>query len=486
HLPEFHLAAVLEEISSWLPVGESCSTKIQPSTHQKAPGSNPRPRPLNPNRQRPCAEMDSYPSYSPNGNAYLAIVGDESLHVRQSAYSQPIRVIEFDSCSPCYAGFSPDGQIILTVDHDYKDGTTPFHLNFKTWDAATGNLIRVVRSFEYPADPDPAVRNRIHNCVGLFFPDGQTLALLAMGNVFLYGVDGTFIEELDAGSASRSDMFDSLIMSTNGETLFRTGFHPHAVNVKDGSTVFEFDATNIGLAVSPLGDRLATAQGNEGIGGHCGIWDSRYGDPVMAIQGFPGYVTSVAFSPDGKRLACGGDNGDVKVFDSRLSWRAMVLGYHRSPISSVWLGDDEQVICSRDTNDNVQTWDLKTGAQLEPAPDVTPVDGTMVHADENGGTSGFMTADGTTVVSFSESELLMLQRTEDYDDLWAEDALRRKAQAPAIARRNAEASEEAHNWFAAAFHLRRLRELAPDEPGVAERLKKAEEMLAAEKQSKNK
>jgi WD40 repeat protein len=81
------------------------------------------------------------------------------------------------------------------------------------------------------------------------------------------------------------------------------------------------------VAFSPDGTRLASGAGDElnpllgGKPGEVKVWDVQTGQEVLDLQGHTARVNSVAFSPDGKRLASGAGNygkpGEVKVWDAR-------------------------------------------------------------------------------------------------------------------------------------------------------------------------
>ncbi len=78
------------------------------------------------------------------------------------------------------------------------------------------------------------------------------------------------------------------------------------------------------VAFSPDGSRLASAGGNLlrpdlllWTPGEVKLWDARTGAQRFSLKGHTGGVVSVAFSPDGKRLAGGTDTGLVKVWDAR-------------------------------------------------------------------------------------------------------------------------------------------------------------------------
>ncbi len=46
------------------------------------------------------------------------------------------------------------------------------------------------------------------------------------------------------------------------------------------------------------------------------MWDADKGTEVLTLKGQPGQVTSVAFSPDGKRIVSGSKDNTVKVWDA--------------------------------------------------------------------------------------------------------------------------------------------------------------------------
>ena len=45
------------------------------------------------------------------------------------------------------------------------------------------------------------------------------------------------------------------------------------------------------------------------------VWDSRTGAEVVTFRGHTGLVSTLAFSPDGKRLYSGSRDATVKVWD---------------------------------------------------------------------------------------------------------------------------------------------------------------------------
>ena len=67
------------------------------------------------------------------------------------------------------------------------------------------------------------------------------------------------------------------------------------------------------VAFSPDGKRLASASWDVTVK----VWDTATGQETLTLKGHTDVVTSVAFSHDGRRLASAGDDQTVKVWDAR-------------------------------------------------------------------------------------------------------------------------------------------------------------------------
>ena len=81
------------------------------------------------------------------------------------------------------------------------------------------------------------------------------------------------------------------------------------------------------VAFSPDGKRLATGSEESNVK----IWNAQTGKELMTLRGHERPVNSVAFSPDGKRLASGSDDKLAKIWETQTGKELMTLPGHRGP-----------------------------------------------------------------------------------------------------------------------------------------------------------
>jgi dipeptidyl aminopeptidase/acylaminoacyl peptidase len=70
------------------------------------------------------------------------------------------------------------------------------------------------------------------------------------------------------------------------------------------------------------------------------LWDARTGQETLTLKGHTREVTSVAFSPDGARLASGSADNTVKLWDARTGQETLTLKGHTNGVTSVAFSPD--------------------------------------------------------------------------------------------------------------------------------------------------
>lgn len=94
--------------------------------------------------------------------------------------------------------------------------------------------------------------------------------------------------------------------------------------------------------------------------------------PISTFDGHSGNVTSIAWHCDGKWLVSGGEDGTLKIWDTRTS-RPQRVYDHKSPVNDVVIHPNQGELASCDQSGSVKIWDLgenKCSHELIPEEDV--------------------------------------------------------------------------------------------------------------------
>jgi WD40 repeat protein/serine/threonine protein kinase len=143
-----------------------------------------------------------------------------------------------------------------------------------------------------------------------------------------------------------------------------------------------------GVCFSPDGTRIAAGGADFVVY----VWESASGKLVQSLTGHRSGVLCVAFSPDGQRLVSGtSDRGqttgevrpaEVKVWNLAQGQATLTLTGHQAQVSAVSFSPDGTRVVSGSWDRTVKVWDAKTGRCLETLDGHTDrVSGLAFHPD---------------------------------------------------------------------------------------------------------
>jgi len=116
-----------------------------------------------------------------------------------------------------------------------------------------------------------------------------------------------------------------------------------------------------GLAYSPDGARIAS--GGEDGKARIWKWNGQAWQEERALAGHGGAVLSVAWSPDGRRLLTGSDDKTARLWDRLTGQEVLKLPHAQAVPCGAWSPDGRFFVTGDDAGTG-QIWDARTGALL--------------------------------------------------------------------------------------------------------------------------
>jgi WD40 repeat protein/serine/threonine protein kinase len=290
-------------------------------------------------------------AFSPDGKRLASGAWDNTVKVWDAQSGQQLLSLEGHTKGVDCVTFSLVGKRLASASVDNT---------VKVWDAQTGQeLLSLKGAGEKVA----------------FSPDGKRLASASSDNTVKVWDTQTGQELLNLKGGGHNVAF-----SPDGKRL-ASGSVDNTVKVWDAQKVQE-NLTLQGddeqsVAFSPDGRRLASAS----LDGTVKVWDAQTGQPTLTLKGHTVPVMSVAISPDGKRVASGGggqrhpggghvvskgDRAEVKVWDAQTGQESLTLQrLTGTRVSSVaWSPDGKRLASAFDYDGIVKVWNVQTGQEL--------------------------------------------------------------------------------------------------------------------------
>ncbi|MGO8926024.1 MAG: protein kinase domain-containing protein [Limisphaerales bacterium] len=150
------------------------------------------------------------------------------------------------------------------------------------------------------------------------------------------------------------------------------------------------------VAFSPDGRRIVTGS----FDNTAKMWDAASGEELLTLKGHSGEVRSVAFSPDGQRIVTGSADKTARVWEAANGRELLTLKGHNDQVFSVAFSPDGQRIATGSYDYTAKVWEAASGHEL-----------LTLTGHSNFVLSGAFSPDGQRIVTGSADQTAMVWET---------------------------------------------------------------------------
>jgi WD40 repeat protein len=301
-------------------------------------------------------------AFSPDGRRAYSCSVDETARVWDLMPGNLIRRFDTEGQTAIHSvDISRDGKLALS---GHEDGAVML------WDAATGQVIRTMGE---------GVAGHTAAVYGVALSPDAKLAVSGdlNGHVTLWDVNtGTEIRHFEG----HTNAVLSVAFSPDGTQIATSSGEPQQAEPGSDNTVRLWDvATGAeirrfeghtdavwSVAFSPDGTKLASSSGPLLIEGDKSVrvWDIATGKELVRFEGHTGVVGSVTFSPDGEYVLSGSDDATARLWNIRTGRETRVFEGHTGFINTALFDSDGHTIITGSDDDTIRLWNANTGDEL--------------------------------------------------------------------------------------------------------------------------
>jgi hypothetical protein len=137
---------------------------------------------------------------------------------------------------------------------------------------------------------------------------------------------------------------------------------------KSDRTIGHFPGKVTAVHFTPDGKRLLTASGIAGLGGVAAIWTVDDGALVRTFEGHHDILYDAELSPDGKLLATCAYDKKIEIWDALTGKSVRTMDGHTGAVYDVAFSPDGRFLVSASADDTCKVWRVDDGQRMDTLP----------------------------------------------------------------------------------------------------------------------
>jgi len=296
--------------------------------------------------------------FSPDGKRIVSSHDSGELKFWDAVTGKELMTVLAERGFPCGMAFSFDGKKVASVGMDWGSA-------IKIWDSESGKLIMIIQgdharalSIAFSPDGRYIAKTDTDNTIKVWDAEtGGELKTFRGHDWFTLSV--SFSPDSKRLVSCSWDGTVKLWDVTIDRERFDLHKHSDEAFVREGSDIpSAYHRTVTSVAFSPEGRRIASASYNRIVT----LWDVKTGTEITALQR---QGTRVVFSPDGKRIAVSGREKSFKIYDVKTGAEVMTFSGHKGLVEAVAFSQDGKLIASGGREDKtIKVWNAISGEEI--------------------------------------------------------------------------------------------------------------------------